>query len=73
MPRYRFVIRDSDRFDDEEGVVLPDDLTARKHALGMIHELQKAGKADWADYTMEVTRDVWEIPFELAEKKKAAR
>jgi hypothetical protein len=49
MPRYRFVICDSDRFDDEEGVVLPDDLTARKRALGMIQELQKAGKADWAD------------------------
>jgi hypothetical protein len=34
----------------------------------MIQELQKANEADWAGYTMEVTRDgqlVWEIPFEM--------
>jgi len=24
MPRYRFAIRDSDHFDDEDGMILPD-------------------------------------------------
>lgn len=44
------------------------DLSARKHAMGIIHELRKADEGDWAGYTMEVTRDgrlVWEIPFEM--------
>ena len=68
MPRYRFTIRDGDRFDDEEGVVLPDDFAARTHAIGIIKELEKANEADWAGYTMEVSRDgrvVWKIPFDM--------
>jgi Domain of unknown function (DUF6894) len=63
MPRYRFTMRDHDSFDDEDGVMLPDDLSAREHALGIIQELQKANEGDWAGYIMEVTRDgrlVWE-------------
>jgi|tagenome__1003787_1003787.scaffolds.fasta_scaffold10429899_1 hypothetical protein len=69
MPRYGFTIRNSDRFDDEEGVLLPDDLAARTHAIGIIQELEKASETDWAGHTMEVTRDgrlVWKIPFEMA-------
>ena len=68
MPRYYFTVRNGDRFDDEEGIVLPDDVTAQKQAIRIIQEL-KADEADWRGYTMEVTRDgqvVWEIPFELA-------
>jgi Domain of unknown function (DUF6894) len=76
MPRYRFTIRDGDRFDDEEGVVLPDDFAARTHAIGIIQELEKASATDWAGHTMEVTRDgrrVWEIPFELASVDPTSR
>jgi hypothetical protein len=76
MPRYRFTIRDGDSFDDEDGVMLPDDLAARAHAIGMIQELQKADEANWRGYTMEVTRDgqvVWEIPFEMASVDPASR
>ena len=68
MPRYRFTIRDGDGFDDEEGVVLPDDFAARTHAKGIIQELENASATDWAGHTMEVTRDgllVWELPFEM--------
>jgi hypothetical protein len=35
MPRYRFSIRNSNRFADEDGVILPDDLTARAYAVQM--------------------------------------
>jgi hypothetical protein len=76
MPRYRFTIRDSDRFDDEDGVTLPDDLSARTHAIGIIQELEKASETDWAGYTMEVSRDgqvVWEIPFEMASVNPVSR
>jgi Domain of unknown function (DUF6894) len=57
MPRYRFTIRDGDGFDDEEGVVLPDDFAARTHAIGIIQELENASATDWAGHTMQVTRD----------------
>jgi hypothetical protein len=57
MPRYRFTIRDHDSFDDEDGVILPDDLAARTHAIGIIQELRKAKEADWSDYMMGVIRD----------------
>jgi hypothetical protein len=76
MPRYRFTIRVSDRFDDEEGVVLPDDFAARTHAIGIIQELEKASETDWAGYRMEVSRDgrvVWEVPFEMASVEPSAR
>jgi uncharacterized protein DUF6894 len=76
MPRYRFTIRDHDSFDDEDGVILPDDLAARTHAIGIIQELREANEADWSDYTMEVIRDdrvVWNIPFELASANAASR
>jgi hypothetical protein len=33
MPRYRFTIRSTDHFDDEDGMILPDDRTAREHAI----------------------------------------
>ena len=69
MPLYQFHIRDSDHFEDHEGVNLPDDLSAREHALGIVRELQKADEASWRQYTMEVRRDghlVWEIPFEVS-------
>ena len=65
MPLYKFHICDGENFEDDEGVNLPDDLSARKHAIGIVHELQKADAADWHDFTMEVWRDgqlVWEIP-----------
>ena len=76
MPRYRFTIRDGDRFDDEEGVVLPDDFAARTHAIDIIQGLEKAIETDWTGYTMEVTRDgrvVWELPFEMASVEPPAR
>jgi hypothetical protein len=30
VPRYRFKLGNTDRSDDEEGVILPDDATARE-------------------------------------------
>jgi Domain of unknown function (DUF6894) len=62
MPRYHFAVRDSDRFDDEDTVILPDDDAAQAHAMQIIHELQKGDEASWGSCTMEVTRDgrvVW--------------
>src|SRR5262245_41360085 len=70
IPRYRFNVLDTDRFDDEDGVILPDDKTARAHAMQIIHELQKADEASWSGYTMEVLREgrvVWRIPFEVSD------
>jgi hypothetical protein len=76
MPRYRFTVRDHDSFDDEDGVMLPDDLSARTHAIGIIKELERANEADWSGYKMEVRRDgrvVWKIPFEMASVDPASR
>jgi hypothetical protein len=67
VPLYKFHIRDSEYFEDDEGIDLPDDRSARAHAIGIVNELQKADEANWRDFTMEVRRDgqlVWEIPFE---------
>ena len=67
MPRYRFNIRDHEDFDDEDGMILPDDGTAREHAINIMGELQKDDEASWAGHTMEVMREgrvVWRIPFD---------
>ena len=66
MPVYEFHIRNGDHFEDDEGISLPDDRSARAHAIGIVRELQKADEADWREYIMEVRRDgrlVCEIPF----------
>ena len=66
MPLYKFHIRNGDDFEDHEGVSLPDDRSARAHAVGIVRELRKADEANWCDFTMEVRRDgrlVCEIPF----------
>jgi hypothetical protein len=70
MPRYRFFARDTDHIDDEDGVILPDDHSARAHAMQIIHELQKGDEESWGSYTMEVVREgrvVWRIPFEVSD------
>ena len=36
VPLYRFGIRDGERFEDHEGIDLPDNVTARTHAMGII-------------------------------------
>jgi hypothetical protein len=67
VPRYRFKIRNQDNFDDEDGMILPDDGSAREHAIQIMDELQKDNQAGWVDYTMEVKREgriVWRIPFD---------
>ena len=61
MPRHRFTIRDTDDFDDEDGMILPNDGTAREHAIKIMGELQKDDEAGWVAYTMEVTQ---EDPFD---------
>jgi hypothetical protein len=69
MPLYHFHVRNSDYFDDDEGVYLPDDRTARAHAIQVVHELQKADEVTWRAFTMQVKRDgrvIWEIPFEVS-------
>ena len=69
MPRYRFSIRNSKRFEDEDGVILPDDLTARAYAVQIMNELRKSDEMSCTDYTMRVMRDgrvVWRLPFERA-------
>ena len=68
MPRYRFTIQDTDRFEDEDGVLLPDDQAARDYAVQIVHELQKADEESWRSFTMEAIREgrvVWRIPFEV--------
>ena len=65
MHRYRFTIRGL--FDNEEGVILPDDGTAREYAIQILDELQKDDEASWAGHTIEVMREdrvVWRIPFD---------
>jgi hypothetical protein len=67
VPRYRFTIRNHNNFDDEDGMILPDDGSAREHAIQIMDELQKDNQAGWVDYTMEVKREgriVWRIPFD---------
>jgi hypothetical protein len=67
VPRYHFNIRDHEDFDDEDGMILPDDGTAREHAINIMRELQKDDEASWAGHTMEVMREgrvVWRIPFD---------
>ena len=69
MPRYRFTIPNQDNFHDEDGMILPDDGSAREHAIQIRDELQKDNQAGWIDYTMEVKREgriVWRIPFDRA-------
>jgi hypothetical protein len=70
MPRYYFAIRNSDYIEDEDGFILPDDQTARAHAMQIIHELQKGDEPSWGRYTMEVRREgkvLWRIPFEVSD------
>jgi hypothetical protein len=70
MPRYHFGVGDGDLIGDEDGVILPDDLTARTYAMQTIHELLKGDEESWGNRTMEVTRDgrvVWRIPFEVSD------
>jgi hypothetical protein len=74
MPLYKFHIRDGEHFEDDEGVNLPDDRSARAHAIGIVHELQEADEAGWRDFTIEVRRHgqlVCEIPFELSRPSMA--
>ena len=69
MPRYHFGCCNGDPIVDEDGVILPDDHTARLHAMQIIHELQKGDELAWGSLTMEVTRDgrvLWRIPFEVS-------
>jgi ATP-dependent Clp protease adapter protein ClpS len=70
MPRYHFGCCNGDPIVDEDGVILPDDQTARSYAMQIIHELQRADEGAWGSLTMEVTRDgraVWRIPFEVSD------
>jgi hypothetical protein len=66
VPRYYFNIRNTDPVNDEEGVVLGADLTAREHAMQIVNELHKSDEESWIGYVMEVMREgrvVWRIPF----------
>jgi hypothetical protein len=74
LPFYQFGICDGDCFEDHEGITLPDDPSARTHALGINDELRKANDADWRGFKIEVRRDgqlLCEIPFELADQQAA--
>jgi len=67
VPRYRFTVRDTDRFVDEDGVFLLDDGAAREYAIQVIDELLNHEEADWIGFTIEVMREgrvVWRIPFD---------
>ena len=70
MPRYHFLVCDGDCIQDEDGVILPDNQTARAHAMQIIHELQKGDEESWDRYTMEGMREgqlLWRIPFEVSD------
>jgi hypothetical protein len=69
MPRYHFAIRNTEHFDDEDGVILPGDGSAREYAIKVMDELQKDDEISWVHYTMEVMREgpvIWRIPFNRA-------
>jgi hypothetical protein len=70
MPRYHFPVRNHDHLEDEDGAFLPDNQTARAHAMQIIHELQKGDEETWSGCTMDVVRDgelLWRIPFEVSD------
>jgi len=67
VPRYRFTVRNTDRFDDEDGVFLLDDGAAREYAIQIMDELQKDGnKLDGLHHRgdAEGRRIVWRLPFD---------
>jgi hypothetical protein len=69
VPIYQLGIHNGGHFEVPEVIRLPDDRTAREHAIWIVHELQKADEASWRAYTMEVKRDgrvIWRIPFEVS-------
>ena len=64
---YHFNIRNTDPLNDEDGAILPGDLSAREHAIQIVNALQKGDEESWIGYVIEVTREgrvVWRIPFD---------
>ena len=63
MPHYRFTSPNGDRLKDEEGVILPDDQSARAYGMRIMNEMQQ-GEAAGKVYEIDVIRDdrvVWHI------------
>ena len=54
MPRYHFNIRNTDPLNDEDGAILPGDLSAREHAIQIVNALQKGDEESWIGYVIEV-------------------
>jgi hypothetical protein len=59
VPRYRFTIRDTDRFDDEDGMILPDDGTAREYAIKIMDATNWCATAEKAVPSLRV---LWTDP-----------
>jgi hypothetical protein len=49
VPRYRFAVNGSARYDDPDGTELPDDAAARDYAIRVIRELQHGEGHNWGD------------------------
>ena len=72
MSRYHFAVKDAARYEDPDGMELPDDAAVRDYAIRVIREVQHGEDHNWTGWTMEVRqgqRIVWQIPFETVEPK----
>jgi hypothetical protein len=66
MPLYRFAVRNSHYYVDQDGADLRDDEAARHWALQVIRDLKRNNETKWNGWTIVVTdgdRKVWQIPF----------
>jgi hypothetical protein len=67
MPRYYFNIVDGRRFDDAEGLELPDTAAARAEAVAIARDLMRIDptRTDWSEWLVQVTNEHRQIAFDL--------
>jgi hypothetical protein len=67
MPRYYFSLRNGRRFDDVDGLELPNIAAAREEASGFAGDLMKMepGRSDWRGYFVRVSGEDQEHLFDL--------
>jgi hypothetical protein len=69
MPRYYFSLANGRRFDDVDGLELPDMAAVRAEAVGFARDLMRleVERRDWSHWSVRVTDDdqkpVFDLPF----------
>jgi hypothetical protein len=68
MPRYYFSLRNGRRFDDVDGLELPDLDAVRKEAVGFARDMMRMepGRRDWTGWIVCVTDEAQRCVFEVA-------